>query len=125
MNDFLLFDSAAIACSCSYSLSFRIGSSLVLFTLHSRPPKSTAIFLFKHNFLKGKEKDLPWPYIGMGFGLQAGILFKGIGSAFISIYIKKKEGKIATDWLASEALKQPSGNQQLLTCLPGHKMPIK
>lgn len=53
----------------------------------------------------------------------AGILFKGIGSAFVSILIEKREGKIAADWLASEALKQPPGYQQLLTCLPGHKIP--
>ena len=29
------------------------------------------------------------------------------------------EGKIAADWLASEALKQPPGYQQLFTCPPG------
>lgn len=34
-----------------------------------------------------------------------------------------REGKIAADWLASEALKQPLGYQQLLTCPPGHKIP--
>lgn len=30
-----------------------------------------------------------------------------------------REGNIAADWLASEALKQPPCYQQLLTCLPG------
>ncbi|PHU15866.1 Cytochrome c oxidase subunit 3 [Capsicum chinense] len=54
---------------------------------------------------------------------HAGILFKRIGSAFVSILIEKREGKITADWLASEAPKQPSGYQQLLTYLPGHKIP--
>lgn len=95
---------------------------------------------------------LPWPYVSVGLGVQAGHSWNRFCCLHAVIHLissnhpqapliqacrnlvqrdwqcfckhTHREGKIAADWLASEALKQPQGYQQLLTCLPGHKIKI-